>query len=133
MNNVEVVGKPLHQASFEIERVIGNEEGGSWLALDFYRAANVDKRAAAGADVVVGFLGFEMLIFEVVSDVATRERLICVVVVLDVIRSQALTGVVDVDVVVGDEEISLAALRALSRKLGDTTLGSGRADLLRGG
>ena len=36
----------------------------------------------------------------------------------------------DVDVIVGDEEIALPALRALGGEFGDTALGSGRADLL---
>jgi len=99
----------------------------------FHRTANVAKRAAAGADVVMGFLGFEVLIFEVVSHVAARESFRGLIVVLDVISAQALAGVVDIDVVVGDKEIALAALRAVRRKLGDAALGSGPADLLRGG
>jgi hypothetical protein len=38
---------------------------------------------------------------------------------------------VDVDVVVGDKETALAALRAIGGKLGDAALGNGRADFLR--
>jgi len=133
VNNVEVVSKPLHQASFEIERIISNEDSGIWLALNFYRAVNVDERAAAGANVILSFLGFEVLIFEVVSYVAARESFRGLIVVLDVVSAQALAGVVDVDIVVGDEEITLAALRAVRREFGDTAPGNVRADLLRGG
>jgi hypothetical protein len=80
----------------------------------------------------VGFVSFKMLIIEVVLNVAARESFGGLVVVFDMIGAQALTGVVDVDVIVRDEEISLATLRALSRKLGDSALGGGRADLLCG-
>jgi hypothetical protein len=81
----------------------------------------------------MSFISFEMLIFEVVSGVAARERFRGLVVVLDVIGAQPLPGVMDVDVIVGDEEIALAPLRALGGKFCDATLGTWRADLLRGG
>src|SRR4029077_11058644 len=133
MNNVKVISKPFHHASFKIERIVGNEDSGIWLALDFHPAGGVEKRAASSADVVVGFLGFEVLIFEVVSYVAARERFRGLIVVLDVIGAQALAGVVDVDIVVGDKEIARTALRAVRREFGDTAFGSGPVDLLRSG
>ena len=49
------------------------------------------------------------------------------------VGAKTLVGVMDVDVIVGNEEIALAALGTLGRKLGDAALGNGRADLLRGG
>jgi hypothetical protein len=71
-----------------------------------------------------------MLIFEVVLDVAAGKSFRGLVVVFDVIGTQALAGVMDINVIVGDEEIALPALRTLCRKLGDTALVRGRADLL---
>ena len=78
----------------------------------------------------MGFIGFEMLIFEVVLDVAAGESFRGLVVVFDVIGTQALASVMDINVIVSDEEIALAALRALGGKLGDTALGRGWTDLL---
>jgi hypothetical protein len=72
-----------------------------------------------------------MLVFEIVTHVAAREGLVSVVVVFDVIGAKALAGVVDIDVVIGDEEIALVALRTLGGKLCDAAFG-GRTDLLRG-
>jgi hypothetical protein len=74
-----------------------------------------------------------MLIFEIILHMAARESFRGLVVVFDMIGAKALAGVVNVNVVIGDEEIALAALGALSRKLGHAALGNGRADLLRGG
>src|SRR5258705_11946575 len=77
----------------------------------------------------MGFIGFEMLIFEVVLDVAAGESFRGLVVVFDVIGTQALAGVMDINVIVGDEQIALPALRALGGKLGDTAFGGGGTDL----
>ncbi len=113
VNEVEIVAKSLHQMRFEIERIIRDEQRGVGAALDFQRAADVGEGATAGAHVVVGFIGLEVLILEVVLDVAARESFRGLVVVFDVVGAQALAGVMNIDVVVGDEEIALPALRAL--------------------
>jgi hypothetical protein len=130
VNEVEIVAKSLHQMRFEIERIIRDEQRGIRPALDFQRAADVGEGATAGAHVVMGFIGFEMLIFEVVLDVAAGESFRGLVVVFDVIGAQALAGVMDINVIVGDEQIALPALRALGGKLGDTALSRGGTDLL---
>ena len=130
-NNVDVVSKFFDLVSFEVERIVAGKDGGIGLALDLNRAANVEKRAAAGADVIVRFIRFEMLIFEIILHVATCEGFVSVIVVFDVIGAKTLPGVVDIDIVIGDEEIALVALRALGGKLGDAAFG-GRADFLRG-
>src|SRR5882762_4178882 len=78
----------------------------------------------------MGFIGFEMLIFEVVLDVAAGESFRGLVVVFDVIGTQALASVMDINVIVSDEEIALAALRAFGGKLGDAAFGCGWTDLL---
>jgi hypothetical protein len=74
-----------------------------------------------------------MLIFVIVLHVPAREGFRGLVVVFDVIGAETLAGVADVHVVVGDEQITLAALRALCRKLGYAALRHWRADLLRRG
>jgi len=78
----------------------------------------------------MGFIGFKVLIFEVVLYVAASEGFRGLVIVLNVIGAQALASVMNIDVIVGDEEIALPALRTLGGKLGDTALGRGRAGLL---
>jgi hypothetical protein len=78
----------------------------------------------------VGFVGFEMLRFEVILHVAARESFVGLVVVFDVIGAKVLASIVNVDIIVGDEEIALPALRTLGGKLGDAALGRG-AYLLR--
>jgi len=78
----------------------------------------------------MGLLGFQVLIFEVILDMTAREGLGGLVVVFDVVGAQALAGVMNIDVIVGDEEIALPALRTLGGKLGDTALGCGGAGLL---
>src|SRR4029077_19489903 len=78
----------------------------------------------------MSFVGFEVLIVEIILHVAARKGFGGLVVVFDVIGAEALAGIADIDVVIGDEEIALVALGSLGGKLGDTTLGGGRADLL---
>ena len=130
-NDVDVVSHLFDLGRFEIERIVARKDGGIGLALDLNRTANVEKRPAASADVIVRFIRFEMLIFEIILHVAAREGFVSVVVVFDVIGAKALAGVVDINVVIGDEEIALVALRALGGKLCDAAFGR-RADLLRG-
>jgi hypothetical protein len=50
-----------------------------------------------------------------------------------VIGAEALFAIVDFHVVVGDEEISFAALRARGGEFGDATFDGGGTKLLRGG
>jgi len=63
-------------------------------------------------------------------DVAAGQSFVGLFVVFDVIGAESLAGVVNVNVVIGDEEVALVTLRTLGRKLGHAAFGSGRADLL---
>jgi hypothetical protein len=63
--------------------------------------------------------------------VAARECFVGLVVVFDVVGAEALASVPDVHVVIGDEEIALAALGAFGGELGDAALGRGWVGLLR--
>jgi hypothetical protein len=69
-NDVEIVAESFNIVGLEIQRVVGHQESGIGTSFDFDRAADVPESAATRADVVVGFVGFEMLILEVVLDMA---------------------------------------------------------------
>src|ERR1700719_5355013 len=109
LNNVEVASESFYLAGFEIKRVIGDEDGGIWAALDLNGAADAEEGAATGADVIVSFVGFQVLVLVVVQDVAAGESFGGLVIVFDMIGAEALLAIVDVHVVVGDEEIAFAA------------------------
>ena len=107
----------------EIERIFGDQDGGIGLALDSDEAADVGEGAAAGADVVMGFIGFEMLIFVIEDDVAARHRFVGLIVVFDVIGAEALIAVMDVDGVFGGGDVALVCLWAGGGDLGDAAFG----------
>ena len=132
VNDVEVASESFYLPGFEIKRVVGDEDRGIRTTLDFNRAADMEEGAAAGAHVVVSFVGFEMLVLVVVLDVAAGEGFGGLVIVFHVIGAKALLAIANVDVVVGDEEIAFAALRTRGRELGDTAFDGGRANLLGG-
>jgi hypothetical protein len=132
VNYVEVVAESFDLAGFEIKRIVGDEDGGIGAALDFDGAANAEESAAAGADIVVRFVGFEVLILVVVLNVAAGEGFGSLVIVFDVIGAEALFAIVNVHVVVGDEEITFAALRAGGGEFRDAAFDGGRANLLGG-
>ena len=100
----------------EVQRIVGDQDGGIGAPLDFDGAAHVGEGAAAGADVVVRFVGFQVLIFVVEDDVAAGDGFVGLVVVFDVVGLQALVAVVNVHGAVGDGEVALALLRAGWRK-----------------
>ena len=120
--NIEVVVVLLDVLGFEIERIVGDQNGRIWFAFDFDGAAYVDEGAAAGADVEVRFVGLEVLIFVVEDDVAARGGLVGLIVVFDVIGAQALVAIANVDGSVRDRNVALALLRSARRKLRDSTL-----------
>lgn len=66
----------------------------------------------AGADVVMSFIGFEVLVVVVEADVAAGKGFGGFFVVLDVIGLEALVAVVNVDVIVREEEVAAFLLRA---------------------
>ena len=121
--DVEVVVVLLDVFGFEVERIFGDEDGGIGFALDFDEAANVGEGAAAGADVVVGFVGFEVLIFVVENNVAARDGFVGLVVVLDVVGAEALIAVVNVNGAVGGGDVALARLRAAEESSATPPLG----------
>ena len=111
--NVEVVVVLLDVFRFEVERIFGDQNGRIWFAFDFDGAAYVGEGAAAGADVEVRFVGFEVLIFVVEDDVAARHGLVGLIVVFDVIGAQALVAIVNVDGSVRDRNVALGCCAPL--------------------
>ncbi len=109
--DVEVGVVLLDVFRFEIERIVGDEDGGIRFPLDADESAYVGEGAAAGADVVMGFVGFDVLIFVVVDDVAAREGFVGLVVVLHVVGAEALISVMNVDGAIGGGDVALAGLR----------------------
>ena len=85
LHEIQIARNTLDGASFEIQRIVGEEDLIVGLALDFESAVNVLKEAVAGADVVVGFGGFKMLAAIVQLHVAGGDGFVGFVVVLDVI------------------------------------------------
>src|SRR6266436_975322 len=129
-NEVDIAGKAFHFAGLEVERILGQQEGGIGAALDLHGAVDVAEEAAAGADVVMGFVAIEMLIFVIELHMAASNGLRRLVVVFDVVGAQAQSSIADVYVAVRDVEVALAALRSGGRKLGDAALAGGQANLL---
>ena len=132
LDDVDVVAEGGRPGGFEVERIVGDEDGGIGAALDLEEAANFFESAAAGGDVVVGFVGFEMLSVEIEEDVAAGDDFGGGVVVFDVIGTEAHAAVGDVHVVVGDVQVADAALRTAGGDFGDAAFDGGRANLLGG-
>jgi len=75
------------------------------------------------------FVGFEMLIFVIVNNVAAGDGFGSFVVVLDVIGLQARVAIVQIDVAIGDIEVALALL-LLGGEVRDAAFGGRQANLL---
>src|SRR5450755_3638620 len=96
-----IVVEFLDVARFEVQRIVGDQNAGIRAPLDFDGAANVEEGAPAGADVIVGFAGFQVLIFVVEDYVAARDGFVALLVVFHVIGLKALVGVVNVHRAIG--------------------------------
>jgi len=132
-NEVNVTGKAFDFGSLEVERVLGNQDEGIGAAFDFDSAANVGEGAMAGADVVAGFLGFEMFIVVVETDVAPGKRLGSFFVVFDVVGLEALVAEVDVHAVIGDKKVAAFLLWAARPDFDIAGFAGVQANLLGGG
>ncbi len=128
-NAIEVAGKALDGARFEIQRIVGEKDLITGLALDSESAVNVLKKAVTGADVVVRLGSFEMLVAVIENDMASGDGFVGLVVVLDMVGAKARAGVTDVDVAVGRSDVSLPGLRS-GFKFGDQALAGSRANFL---
>ena len=87
--------------------------------------------AAGRADVVLGFVRFDVLVLVIELDVAACHGVVSLIVVLDVVRAQPHIFVTNVHVAVGNIQISLAALRTARGKFGDAPFPRRKVGLLR--
>lgn len=87
----------------------------------------------AGAYVVVSFIGFEVFIVVIETDMAASKGLGSFFVVFDVIGLEAFFSIVNVHVIVRDKEIAAFLLRAARPNLDIASLGGVQRGLLRGG
>jgi hypothetical protein len=131
LDDVDLFGEAVDFLGFEVERIAGDEEAGIGAALEFQETADFFECAATRGDVVVGFVGFEVLRFKVEDDVAAGDDLGSGVIVFDVIGAEAHAAVGDVHVVVGDVHAADAALRPLRGNFRDAAGGRLSGNLLR--
>src|SRR5205823_3364306 len=115
------VAEFLHLARFEIQRIVADQKRRVRTALDFQGAAYVDKGAAAGSDVVMGFVAFKMFVLMIVLHVAAGVGFVGLIVVLNMIGAKALSAKTEVDVVVGDEEAPFTTLWSSGGEFRDAT------------
>src|SRR5437667_133768 len=130
MNKVDISRKALDVPCLEVQRIIGNQEHRIGPPLDLYGSPNVVKEAVTRADVVVSFVGFEMLVAVVKLNVPGRRGFVGFSVVFDVVSAKAGVPVMDVHVAVGSCDIAFAAL-CFRLQISDSTLGGRQAALLR--
>ena len=69
------------------------------------------KEAVAGADVVMGFIGFEVLVAVIELNVAGSGAFVGLPVVFDVVGAKTGVRVVNVHVAVSGRDVAFAALR----------------------
>jgi len=130
-DDVDIFAKALGFFGLEKKGIFGDEDGGAGLTDDFYGAADAMEEAVAGVDVVVGVVGFEMLIFEIVTDMAGGGDVGGGVVVFDMVGGEFGAGIADDHVAIGNVEVALAALRTAGGEFGEFAFSAGKMDLLR--
>jgi hypothetical protein len=129
-DNVVVRRDPFNFFGFEVEGILGDENGRVGTAFQTDGATGVFESAAPRADVKFRLLSFDVLIVEIKLDVTAGGGLRGDAVVLHVIGLKAKVAVMDVDVPIGQIKVALFGLRAAGGNLGDRA-GSGRdANLL---
>src|SRR5271157_6477685 len=86
--------------------------------------------AAARSDIQDTIVALEVLVFKVEKNMPANGGLGSGVVVISMVGTEAHAAISDVDITIGDEEITFLLLRAAGRKFRDTTGSSWQADLL---
>ncbi len=132
-DEVDVVGETLDLRGLEIERILRNQNQRVGATRDFDGAANVREAALPGAYVVAGFIGFEVLIVVIKTDMAASKGFGGFFVVFDVVGLEALVPVMNVHVIVGDKKFAAFLLRAARPYLDIAAFAGAQADLLGDG
>jgi len=96
---------------FKVKGIIGNQNCRIGSPLDFDAAANVVKETVACADVVMSFIGFEVLVVVIKLNVAGSGSLVGLAVVFDVVGAKLGVRVVNVHVAVSGGDVAFASLR----------------------
>ncbi len=111
VDKVDVAREAFDVPCFEVKRIIGNQDCRIGPPLDLDVAANVVKEAVAGADVVMSFFGFEVLVAVIELHVAGSGGFVGLAVVFHVVGAKTGVRVVNVHVAVSRGDVALAALR----------------------
>ena len=129
MDEIYVASEALDVARFEIERIVGHQDGGIGPALDLDSAANIVEKAVAGADVVMRFVSVEVLVAVVKLNVAGGDSFEGLAVVFDVLSAKTRVSIADVDIAISGGDIAAPALR-FCFELGDAGLRTRKMNLL---
>src|SRR5712664_3483057 len=132
VDKVDVSREALHVPCFEVKRILRNQNCQIGAPLDLDIAANVVKEAVAGADVVMSFIGFEVLVAVVQLDVAGRGGFVRLAVVFDVVGAKSGVPEVNVHLAFSRGDVAFAALR-FRFQICDSAFGGGSGSLLGGG
>src|SRR6267378_5106606 len=132
VDEVHVAGEALDVSRFEIQRIVRNQDDGIRPPLDLHAPANIVENAVAGADVVVRFISFEVLVVVVELDVAGGDGFKRLAVVFDMVGAKTCVSIADVDIAVGGGDIAAAAL-CFCFQLGDAGFRRRKMNLLSAG
>ena len=132
VDEVQTAGEALDVARFEVKRIVRNQDRGIGVAFDFDIATNVVEKAVAGADVVVRFVGFEVLVVVVELNVAGGDGFEGLPVEFNVVGAKTGVPVMDVDVSIGGGDVAAAALR-FRFQVGNAAFGGRKTNLLSRG
>ena len=111
VDEIDLSREAFYLSCFEVKRIIGNQDCRIGPPLDLDAAANVVKQTVSGADVVVSFIGFEVLVAVIEPNVAGSGGFVGLAVVFDVIGAKTGVRVLNVHVAFSSGEVAFAALR----------------------
>src|SRR6267143_2987189 len=129
VDEVNLSWKAFDVTRLEVQRIFGNQECRIGPPLDFEVAANVVEEAMTGADVVVCFIGIEVLVAVIELNVAGGGGFVGLAVVFDVVGAKTGLRVVNINVAVSRDDVAFAALR-FSFQICDSAFGRRKASLL---
>jgi hypothetical protein len=106
VDKINIPGEALDVTSFEIKRIVGNQDSGIGPAFDLDTAANVVEKAVAGADVIMRFVGIEVLIVVVELNATGGDSFKGLAVVFDVIGAETRVAEVNVHIAISQGDIA---------------------------
>src|SRR6266513_2788784 len=111
VDDVDLSREAFDVPRFKVERVFGNQNCRIGPPLDLDVAANGVKQTVSGADVVVSFIGFQVLVSVIELNVAGSGGCVGLAVVFDVVGAKTGVRVLNVHVAFSSGDIAFAALR----------------------